>query len=1736
MRPFSICFISIALSAIVSYGAAEPMVDGPTDLAERSTPDMPGSTKSPANRLAYLDGADPYYVGLEFPKLITPQWVGEPGVDAVVTLGIDDMNAPQPWVGFLQPAIKRLKEIYGYAPVSIMTTRVDPTLPDWPKLLEDGVSLECHTFDHPCPILRRGDFPSAKATYDKCLSVMNRIPGNKPVAFRVPCCDSLNTPSPRFYAEIFNRTNDEGQFLRVDSSVFHLFTADDPDLPRELVLDADGRETFRKYVPFPSFVNTIENYPYPYVIGRLCWQLACTVPSDWEAQNLHKPGNPQTTTDWKKAIDSAVIKRGMFNFCFHPYIWCRPEQVVELIDHCHEKYGKRVRVLSFKEVTERLREHLLAGQPLRSANGQDNGVRLLDLDNDGYLDVVIGNEKLQRTRLWSPDKGVWIDGDFPALLVDVDDDHRRDAGVRFGIVDNDGRATMIVRNEYVSGGWRFDGRTWIRDDRLLAGLEVDGEPIFTSRAGRDGGVRLRDVDGDGRCEVIVGAPQSRLVFAWNVDAKRWERLPFTLPALTRIVDEQGRDAGLRFVDIDEDGYDDVLFSDESRYSLHLYRSAAEGWSHEVLSGQRGDERSIPPIVRGGTNNGAWVHSRHLWVQNEDTSRLPDLVERASFNDLLIDVDPPPKTPAAALASMHPRTGFAVKLVAAEPLVADPVAIDWGADGRLWVVEMGDYPLGADDNGAPGGRVRVLEDTNDDGQYDRSTVFLDDLVVPTGVMCWRDGVLITAAPDILFARDTDGDNRADEVETLFTGLVRGNQQHRVNGLRWGLDNWVYCANGDSGGGVRSTKTGESVDIRGRDFRIRPDDGRVDAVSGMTQFGRCRDDWGNWFGGNNTFALWHFVLDERYLRRNPHAVPPDPRVNLTTPAAWPPVYPISRTVERFNNAWSANRLTSACGPDVYRDELFGPAFADNYFVCEPVHNLVHREVMEADGVTFRSHRAAGEERSEFLASSDPWFRPTQARTGPDGALWIVDMYRQTIEHPEWIPDEWQRRLVLRAGADRGRIWRVFPIGAATRPLRRLDRLDSAGLVAVLDSRNGIERDMAHRLLFERQDQEAIKPLKRLFASDKRAQSRLQALGALEALDALTPTLIGQAIEDPEPAIRRWAVRLSERFVKDSRRLRDLLVQRVEDDDAKVRLQLALSLGEWDDPAAGDLLARLAIAHADDPFMLAAVMSSAHRFPGETLAAAIERRQEQPSHTALIRDLLALTLAVGDHDAAAVGFRAVATKHDGGYARWQYDVLAGVARSLDQRGMPLSALYAKADGAMQDAIEQLDDMFAAARRIATDDDAAAAERVRATSLLGRDRAQRQQDLNRLYDLLAPQTPSDVQAAVVTALGELADDGTPTKLLDAWQQHSPSLRQQIIEMLLSRPQWTRRLVEALGERREIAATLSASHRQRLLSIEDDAIRSRIEELLGGPLSSDRKAVVTANRKALRLAGDAARGRTLFQKNCAVCHQLGGLGNNVGPDLRSLTNRSPEALLTAILDPNLAVESRYMTYQARTVDGRVLSGMLAGETGNSVTLVDERGRRHVMLRVDLEALISTEKSLMPEGLEKELSSPQDVADVIAFVAADHAPRKMFAGNTPETVVPNDERKLVLTAANAHLYGPEIRYYHDDRLIGDWHTAQDYALWEMEIAQPGTYDVAIEWSCADHTAGNAFRVEVASGSLTGTVDGTGGWTTFRREKVGAVTLDAGPQSLVVRSDGEIKGQALFDIRTITLTPTSASSP
>jgi putative membrane-bound dehydrogenase-like protein len=1091
------------------------------------------------------------------------------------------------------------------------------------------------------------------------------------------------------------------------------------------------------------------------------------------------------------------------------------------------------------------------------------------------------------------------------------------------------------------------------------------------------------------------------------------------------------------------------------------------------------------------------------------------------------MDSQPLGPAESLKAIQTRPGFRVELMAAEPLVQSPIAFSFGPDGKLWVVEMGDYPSGADGKGKPGGRIKFLEDTGT-GHLDRATLVLDGLAYPTAVLPWRRGALAISAPDILYMEYT-GPGRAAKVDVLFTGLARGNPQHLANGLVYGLDNWVYCANGDSGGEVVSKKTGKKVNIRGRDFRIKPDTGEIELQSGQTQFGRNRDDWGNWFGNNNSQPFWHYVLDDHYLARNPLVAAPDSRVIVPTVPGVAPVYPVAPILPRFNDPYAAGRFTSACSPIVYRDSLFGPAFAGNSFVSEPVHNLIHREVVEPRGFSFTSKRADDEQYSEFLASADTWFRPTTIQTGPDGGLWIADMYRHVIEHPQWIPKEWQQKLDLRAGADKGRLYRVLPTGVQPRSIPRFDKLGPAELAALLESPNGPVRDMAQMVMAQRGDYKAVVHLEKSFRDSKKPLARLHALCALDGLSELHVDYLQIALSDEHPAVRRHALRLLEPHLAEGYYPNLRFHELDQDEDPQVRLQLACSLGEWREREnARRLLANLVLRDGSSPHLVAAAFSSLRKADFADFARYVVGTSGKEPTALVLEKLVQLGAGFGDDEGMAALLHAIGAAVEGEAS----SRLAAIARyldALDDREQSLAAVQGRPSASLKAAVRGLDGLFRTARRLAVDPKAKMELRQMAISLLGRGLSERDEDRKILAGLLAPQSAAELQAAAAVELTKLAEPQALEVLLGGWRGYGPALRGQILDALISRAATLSSVLDAIEKKTIPAANVDAARRQVLMNHKSEAVRKRAAGLFAALTDVDRQKVIDSYRPALALKGSPERGAEVFKKNCSACHRLGEIGQAVGPDLAVEAAKTGEALLISILDPNRAVEPRYISYTATTKNGRILNGLLASETGSSITLIAADGNRHDIARDDLDELSSSGKSLMPEGLEKELSHSA-LADLVAYIRGSASQRKKFDGNNPALVKADADGGLALVVAHGEIFGRTLMFEKKERKVSQWTSEDDRVTWTIELPRSGNYAVWLDWSCAPAAAGNTFAL--GSGEsvlLRARVAPTEGWESFRYSKVGEIRLPAGQTRLTLQAAGQIRG-SLLDLKEIKLVP------
>jgi putative membrane-bound dehydrogenase-like protein len=951
----------------------------------------------------------------------------------------------------------------------------------------------------------------------------------------------------------------------------------------------------------------------------------------------------------------------------------------------------------------------------------------------------------------------------------------------------------------------------------------------------------------------------------------------------------------------------------------------------------------------------------------------------------------PLEPPAALESFRIHRGFRLETVATEPLVASPVSVCYDAEGRLYVVEMRGYPY---PEATPTGRVTRLEDRDGDGRFDARTVFLDGLSWPTGVVPYDGGVFVAVAPDILYAKDSDDDGVADVKKVMFTGFGTENVQGLLNGLLWGPDGWIYGVTSSNGGTIRNLSRPDStpVSVRGRDFRFKPDGSVFEAVSGGGQFGHSFDDWGHRFTCSNSNHIRQIVLPAHDLERNPALL--SPAVLKDIPAEGPaaPVFRISspepwrvvRTRQRAADPDMRKRLsptelvatgffTSATGVTVYRGSDYPAEYRGNVFIGDVGGNLVHRKTLAENGATYRATRA--DANVEFLASTDNWFRPVNFANTPDGTLLILDMYRETIEHPWSIPEPIKKHLDLTSGKDRGRLYHLV---SNTRRAHRKPHLASARtdeLVALLADADAWWRETAQRLLIERRDASAVPRLRELARRRPTPLGRLHALWTLEVLGSLDSKELLAGLKDAEPRVRETSARLAEGHLPRDPELLAALLPLADDPDSMVRFQVALSLGAaGGDARVIDPLARIAVRDASDPWTRLAVQCSIPKRASTLLGvlAAKEGFLETAEGQTWLDELA--TLVGAERDEASI--RRLISRLDQSGARPETLVRVAVAlnRGLKRVGRSLAVVL---DDERKEWLESLCDraISDATSEVPLD------RRLTSIALIGMGRASRAVEV--LPDLLDARQPTNVQLAALHALEEVNEPSAARLVLGQWKTMSPGVRREAAEYLFGRQDRLETLLAALESGSLSPAEIDPDRLRQLRTHRNAGLRARALKALGNESSSsrDRKALIESFRPALELSGDPHRGREVFARTCATCHRAEGKGVDVGPDLATITGRSTEDLLVHVLDPNREVAPNYVNYNVATVDGRFVSGIIASESAGALTLKRAEGATDVIPRDQIDTVASTGLSLMPEGLEKGLK-PQDFADLFAFLKA----------------------------------------------------------------------------------------------------------------------------------------------------------
>ncbi len=935
---------------------------------------------------------------------------------------------------------------------------------------------------------------------------------------------------------------------------------------------------------------------------------------------------------------------------------------------------------------------------------------------------------------------------------------------------------------------------------------------------------------------------------------------------------------------------------------------------------------------------------------------------------------PPTEPSRAASTIQIRDDFRVELAASEPLVASPVAIAFDENSRMYVVEMIDYSERRDEQL---GRIKLLEDTDGDGKFDKATVFADRLPWPTAIACYDGGVFVGATPDILYLKDTSGKGTADVRRVVYTGFgaatAKLNVQQLFNSFTWGLDNRIHGALGGNASLVTNLAKpgGRPLELRNRDFSFDPQTFDIRAESGGGQFGITFDDAGNKFTCSNSRHIIADMYDEAAALRNPYYTPPAPDVNIAVDGPAAEIYRISpdepwrviRTQWRVAGLVSgpvegggrpSGYFSGAGGIMIYRGDAFPPEYYGNAFVTDCGANIVHRKIIRRQGLQFVAERAADERSREFFASRDNWCRPVALANAPDGTLYVVDMYRETIEHPWSLPPELKSRLDLNSGNDRGRIFRVAPTGYKQREWPKLGRATTRELTELLAHRNSWHRETAARLLYERRDPGAPPLLRGVLSNSQSAAARLHALNLLASFDALTREDAARALRDSDADVRSQATRLA----LNSKPQGSALQAGVNDPEIRVRYAAAFATTN------GASLRTLAERDVESPWMQVAILSSARDCAGELL-------NRFANDAGFLRRTNAFE------------FVTRLTSIVGGAARSNElsAVLPQIAKS------PVAMRLAEALGSGLARAHQslsspqitpfVQPLFARARAMVNDTNAAEAQRIAATRLLRFTSFETSGDP--LDSLLRLSVSPALQMAAADSLVAFHDGRGVTNLLGRWDALAPQTRTHTISLLLTRPADTAALLDEVENNIVSKNEFNPADLQRLFNTREPVLRERAHQLFRRDTSS-RADMVKQYRPALELKGDAQRGHKIFSERCALCHRVGNEGFFVGPDLASVTANGKEKLLQSILDPNAEVAAAYVAYTVETKSGDTYLAIVSGDNPQAVTLKMPSGEGVQVPRSDIATMKSSDKSMMPEGLESGLSV-QQVADLLEFVA-----------------------------------------------------------------------------------------------------------------------------------------------------------
>jgi uncharacterized protein len=973
----------------------------------------------------------------------------------------------------------------------------------------------------------------------------------------------------------------------------------------------------------------------------------------------------------------------------------------------------------------------------------------------------------------------------------------------------------------------------------------------------------------------------------------------------------------------------------------------------------------------------------------------------------------PVEPPESMTHMAVPRGFEVKLFASEPEIAKPICMAWDHRGRLWIAETRDYPNEMQPPGRGRDRIKICEDTDGDGRADKFTVFAELLSIPTSLTFANGGIVVHQAPETLFLKDTDGDDKADVRKVLFRGWGTGDTHAGPSNLRYGFDNWLYGIVGYSS--FRGEVGGEHHEFRQGLYRFKPDGSKLEFLRNTSNnsWGVGLSEEGLLFGSTaNGCPSVFLAIPNRYYE----SVRGASSSELRSIADSNRFFPVTDKVRQVDYHGG---FTAAAGHALYTARTYPKPYWNNTaFVAEPTGHLVATFALERKGSDFVAHNAWN-----LLASDDEWTAPIQAEVGPDGNVWIIDWYNIIVQHNP-TPQGFRTgkgaayETPLR-DKSHGRIYRVVHADAKPSPAPTLNPSDTRSLLAGLKSDNMLWRMHAQRLLVERGQRDIVPALIAL-ANDRSVDgiglnpTAIHALWTLHGLgvlggpqpDAAAAGAAATALMHPSAGVRRNALQI---LPRNESALRQVIAANLPlDPDPQVRLAALLALAEMPrSRAAADVIADALTsgAYDGDRGLIDATVSAAAAHDREFLEA-FARRSGEPrgtvreSTTAVVRRVAEHHARGGPSETVASLLPRLATADpkisgaivSGMSTGWPRDLSAKLSPEAEKAlGPLLTALPSDSRTALvrlagrwgsqaldRDSAELATALLATAKDESRSDDARAEAARQLVEFRPKDAVATRQ----LLELVSPRISPGLATALVSAVskGEASDIGA--SLGDRLATFTPPARVEAIRALLSRADRTAALMDAIEKGTVPIGELSLDQKQALATHPNSTISARAKPLLdrgGGLPDPDRQKVIDSLSSVVLRGGDPVRGKEVFKQQCAKCHSHTGEGGKVGPDLTGMAVHPREELLIHILDPSRSVEGNFLQYSVATSDGRVFNGLLASESKTSLELVDTEGKSQTISRADVEQILASKKSLMPDGFEKQVT-PEALTDLLAFL------------------------------------------------------------------------------------------------------------------------------------------------------------